>query len=80
MDAPKFSDARERIWICFALMLGSAEDVALANAILAETRFKQNTARGDADMVHPFDIFVSNHAIQMLVLHARKLKPAFFRK
>ncbi len=74
-------DARERIWICFALMLGSADDIALANAILAQTRHLQNTdAPASPDLVHPFDIFVSNHCIQMLVLHADKLQPAVLKK
>ena len=79
---PSFSpDARERIWLCFALMLSGPADVALANAILAETRFMQNTATpGPADAVHPFDIFVSNHCVQMLVLHAAKLQPALLKK
>jgi len=67
-------DARERIWLCFALMCGGPNDKQLANAILADTKFQQHVpARSEAEKVHPFDIFVSNHAVQMLVLHADKL-------
>jgi hypothetical protein len=79
---PALSPApRGRIWLCFGLMLGSESDVELANAILGETRCGHNTdAPAAADFVHPFDIFVSNHCVQMLVLHAAKLRPSVLHK
>ncbi len=67
-------DARERLWICFGLLLGSDGDISLANAILANTGFQHHVAvRAEEEANHPFDIFVSNHALQLLLLHGDKL-------
>jgi hypothetical protein len=77
MPAP---DARKTLWLCFGLFAndGCGSDAtaahALANAILA--RLEQDPhikARTPEEAASQFDIFVTNHAMQMLVVHGDKL-------
>ena len=77
----KEQDTRGTLWLCFALMNGEERDVALANAILDRKSFSLHVpARSDQEVASPFDIFVTNHATQMLVLHAPKLTKAVREK
>jgi hypothetical protein len=67
-------DARETLWLCFGLLNGSARDLALANAVLGRVAFSLHVpSRSKDEQNVPFDIFVTNHANQLLVLHADKL-------
>lgn len=77
MPAP---DARKTLWLCFGLLAGegcgSAVDGAhaLANAILARLeRDRHIEARTPEEAASPFDIFVTNHAMQMLVVYGDRL-------
>ena len=61
-------------WLCMGLMEGDAADVKLGNAILSRARFYRHVrSRSGAEEECPFDIFVTNHSVQMLVLHGAKL-------
>ncbi|XHR30960.1 MAG: hypothetical protein ACFUZC_10415 [Chthoniobacteraceae bacterium] len=84
---PSFApDARERLWLCFALMQGTASDQNLGNAILAQTPFTAHMPAGSLDhkvkkmAKTGFDIFVTNLSMQMLVLHRGQLLPAVREK
>ena len=74
-------DARESLWLCFGLLNGDARDITLANAILARLRFSLHVpSRSEGEQQSPFDIFVTNHATQMLVLHAARFNKAVLEK
>ncbi|MBC2604318.1 hypothetical protein [Puniceicoccus vermicola] len=73
-------------WLCMGLMNGSGEDVSLGNAIMDKARFYSHntppsaesiTNNGDFDL---FDIFVTNHAMQMLAIHGEKLSEGVRKK
>jgi hypothetical protein len=69
-------DARETIWGIFSLLQGDSNDLRLANAVLRHMEFSHHhPTRTDAEENSPFDIFVTNHCVQMLVLHGKKLEP-----
>jgi hypothetical protein len=59
-------------WLCMGLLDGSEEDVRLGNAILERTPLYLKAPDSEGD-TPAFDIFVSNHAMQMLILHGDKL-------
>ena len=74
-------DTRETLWLCFGLLDGEARDVALANAILTQTdQMPHHSTRSPEEALATFDIFVSNHSVQMLVMHADKLTPEARRR
>jgi len=61
-------------WLCMGLMQGDEEDQRLGNAILKRAQFFPHITPGtDEEMPRPFDIFVTNHSMQMLALHGSKL-------
>ncbi len=66
---------RSVLWLCFGLLAGPESSIALANSILAKLEFRLHVKpRSESEVQSPFDIFVTNHTIQMLVLHGGKLK------
>ncbi len=70
----KEQDARGTLWLVFGLLNGEAKDIALANAILARLPFSLHVpARSSNETQSPFDIFVTNHSTQLLVLLGDKL-------
>jgi len=73
-SAPK-PDSRKGIKLCFGLLDGSAADVHLANRILAQLDFTANVATPKAafEVEAGFDIFVTNHAVQLLVRFGGRL-------
>lgn len=69
-------DARKTLWLCFGLLgdAGNAEAIRLANRALAALPFALHSkARTPEEAAAGFDIFVTNHAVQMLVAHGEKL-------
>ncbi|MBC2603653.1 hypothetical protein [Puniceicoccus vermicola] len=64
-------------WMTMGLLCGSEEDVRLGNAILEKTRFHSHNIPDqpgvDPEKIPPFDIFVTNHSMQMLAVHGKKL-------
>ena len=79
----KWEDVKTRtiVWLCFGLLPGTPADVELANAILEKLEFHMHVpARSDAEITSPFDIFVTNHAVHLLVLHAGKMTPTVREK
>lgn len=72
---------RLSFWLCMGLMGGEERDVKLANAILSQATFYRHVqARSEAESQSYFDIFVTNHAVQMLALHGAKLEAAVREK
>ena len=79
----KWEDVQTRtiVWLCFGLLPGPPADVELANAILEKLEFHLHVpARSEAEVTSPFDIFVTNHAVHLLNLHAEKLTPPARKK
>ena len=69
-------DARVTLWLCFGLLPGNEEAVALANNILACLEFHHHhPTRTPEEEGADFDIFVTNHSVQMLVSYGKKLRP-----
>lgn len=67
-------DTRGAMGICFGLLAGESEDIRLANVILERLQFELHVKPRSGDEVHvAFDIFVTNHGTQILVLHVEKL-------
>lgn len=74
-------DTRETIWLCFGLLAGNEEAITLANAILSQTSFSHHhIPRTKEEESADFDIFVTNHAVQMLVSHKPRLRPDVIAK
>ena len=74
-------DTRETLWLCFGLLDGDARDVALANSLLAHLKqIAHHPTRSPEEAGATFDIFTTNHSVQMLVQHADKLTPEVRRK
>lgn len=72
---------RLTFWLCMGLMNGSEADKNLGNAILNRAKFFPHIAPKNGEAVpQPFDIFVTNHSMQMLTLHGEKLDPAVREK
>ena len=74
---------RETMWLCFGLMAGEEADRVLANAILARLEMHlhipyRSKAEEEAD--GEFDIFITNHTVQLLRLHREKLDPPVLEK
>ncbi|MBC2602770.1 hypothetical protein [Puniceicoccus vermicola] len=68
---------RMAFWLTMGLMDGKAEDVSQANAILERAPFSLGTNRnGLSEGEASFDIFLTNHAMQMLRMHESKLLPS----
>ena len=75
----KWEDVQTRtiVWLCFGLLPGSEADVRLANAILERLEFHRHVpARSAVEVTSVFDIFVTNHSVHLLNLHAEKLTAA----
>lgn len=78
MTAP---DLRETIWGMFSLLQKDEEDIALANAILHRLEFSHHhPTRTPEEQASLFDIFVTNHTVQLLVEHGAKLEPKVRQK
>jgi hypothetical protein len=74
-------DTRDRLSLSFGLLQGEPADRALANAILADVRFQQHVpARSQEEAAHPFDIFVTNYALQICILLGDRLTQEVRRK
>ncbi|PAW78039.1 MAG: hypothetical protein B9S32_09130 [Verrucomicrobia bacterium Tous-C9LFEB] len=74
-------DPRETIWGVFSLLQGESTDVALANAILHRLEFEHHhPTRTEGEQASLFDIFVTNHTVQLLVEHGEKLEPSVREK
>lgn len=74
-------DTRKSLWLCFGLLGGEERDQALAHAILARLPFQlHGDARTKEEAVAGFDIFATNHAVQMLVAFSSRLDPSARRK
>ena len=81
IGAERQPDTRETLWLCFGLLDGDASDVALANLLLADLeQIPHHPTRSQEEESATFDIFTTNHTVQMLVLHAAKLAPGVRRK
>ena len=69
-------DTRVTLWLCFGLLPGDEESVALANNILGSLAFHHHhPTRTPEEEAADFDIFVTNHSVQMLVSYGEKLRP-----
>ncbi|XHR30474.1 MAG: hypothetical protein ACFUZC_07905 [Chthoniobacteraceae bacterium] len=69
-------DTRVTLWLCFGLLTGDKESVALANNILGFLEFHHHhPTRTPEEQASEFDIFVCNHSVQMLVAYGEKLRP-----
>lgn len=71
-------DARKTLWLCFGLLgdAGNVDALALANRVLAALPFAlHGRPRTPEEARAKFDIFVTNHAVQLLVAHGAKLAP-----
>jgi len=69
-------DTRKTFWLCFGLLADASNDeaIALANAILGRLEFKHHSrTRTPEEAASEFDIFVTNHAVQMLAVHSEVL-------
>ncbi len=74
-------DTRKTLCLCFGLLAGSDEAVVLANAILDKLTFTLHIApRSKEEASAQFDIFITNHTVQMLVLHGGQLLPPIRQK
>ena len=81
IGAGRQPDTRETLWLCFGLLDGDASDVALANLLLADLQqTPHHSTRSPEEALATFDIFTTNHSVQMLVLYADKLAPGVRRK
>ncbi|MEO7934198.1 MAG: hypothetical protein ABIT76_13675 [Chthoniobacterales bacterium] len=68
---------RTILQLCFGLLAGEPPSVELANRILEKLEFRLHVRpRSEMEITSPFDIFVTNHTTQMLVLHGAKLTEA----
>lgn len=77
----KEPNTRGRFWLCFGLLQGEAGDVQLANAILDTTEYALHVpARTEEEAEGNFDIFVNNHATQIVAVHHARLLPRVRRK
>lgn len=80
-DGSTEPDTRKTLWLCFGLLAGNHASVALANKILARLEFCHHIEpRSSQEQKNNFDIFVSNHTIQLLVTNGQKLEPEVYRK
>jgi hypothetical protein len=69
-------DVRETVWGMFSLLQGGPEEVALANVVLRQLPFNHhNPTRTPGEAETQFDIFVTNHTVQLLIQHGPKLEP-----
>ncbi len=66
-------DTRSLIRLCFGLFPGCAEDIQLANAILNAALFPSPPTEQEKTKDSGFDIFVSNHAAQLLSRHRQHM-------
>lgn len=67
-------DTRKSLWLCFGLLAGNEHDQALALAILRQLPFElHGEARTEEEAAAGFDIFSTNHAMQMLVSFSSRL-------
>ncbi|EIP98315.1 hypothetical protein OpiT1DRAFT_02771 [Opitutaceae bacterium TAV1] len=80
-------DLRKTLWLCFGLLANDDDTAeaeaarALANHILACAGFQHHSRpRSPEEAASRFDIFITNHAVQMLVVHGEKLTVAVRRK
>lgn len=75
-------DLRKAFWLCFGLFANeSPASHALANAILESATFVHHSrTRTPEEAASSFDIFITNHAVQMLVVHGSKLKKSVTAK
>jgi len=67
---------RETMWLCFGLLAGEKADRVLANAILGRLEMEFHIpARSEEqeEAAGEFDIFITNHTVQLLRLHREKL-------
>ena len=81
IGAEPHPDTRETLWLCFGLLDGDARDVALANLLLADLeQVAHHPTRTLEEASSTFDIFTTNHSVQMLVQHADKLTAEVCRK
>lgn len=81
IDAAEPPDTRKTLWLCFGLLAGNRASINLANKILARLEFQHHhPTRTQQEQQASFDIFISNHAIQFLTRHGKKLTPEVYRK
>jgi hypothetical protein len=69
-------DTRKALWLAFGLFGDTANQAAidLANAILERLAFVHHSRpRTPEEAASQFDIFITNHAVQLLVVHREKL-------
>lgn len=74
-------DLRITLWLCCGLLMGEPESVELANVIIEHAEFAHHHAvRNKEEETSEFDIFVTNHAVQILTACETKLTEASRRK
>lgn len=69
-------DTRKTLWLCFGLFADDTNQSAIdqANAILDRLDFTHHSRpRTPEEAASQFDIFITNHAVQLLAVHAGKL-------
>lgn len=60
-------DLRITLWLCCGLLTGTSKAVALANTIIEASEFAHHhMVRSREEETSEFDIFITNHAIQIL--------------
>lgn len=74
-------DTRKSLWLCIGLLSGDEDDQRLAQAILSRLPFQlHGDARTEEEAAAGFDIFATNHAVQMLAASGSRLDPAIRKK
>ncbi len=74
---------RETMWLCFGLLNGEKADRVLANAILGRLEMEFHIharSKEEEEAAGEFDIFITNHTVQLLRLHREKLDPPVLEK
>jgi hypothetical protein len=74
-------DLRKTLWLCFGLLAGKEAAVNLANNILSHREFSHHhPTRTPEEEAARFDIFVTNHSVQMLATCADRLSDSVREK
>lgn len=74
-------DTRKTLWLMFGLLAGDEADIALANKIMHRlTPAPHHETRSPEEAASRFDIFVTNHCVQMLANHAARLDKPVLEK